>query len=56
MSTKKPWHGEKTEHINLRCTPAEKIEVQEWADKYGGYSVSRYLMLLHHVNTGNVKR
>lgn len=48
------WDGPPSARIEIRCTEAEKRDIEEVCRRRGGISKIRYFMMLHHQDQGRV--
>lgn len=48
------WDGPPSARIEIRCTEAEKAEIEEVCRRRGGISITRHLLNLHHEDQGRL--
>lgn len=48
------WDGPPIARIEIRCTDAEKAEIEEVCRRRGGISMTRHFLNLHHEDQGRI--
>lgn len=48
------WDGKRSERVIVRCTPAEKEDIANAANRRGKLSLSAYVLQLHHAQQGRL--
>jgi len=48
------WDGPPSARIEIRCTEAEKADIEDVCRRRGGISITRHLLNLHHEDQGRL--
>lgn len=48
------WDGPPVARIEIRCTEAEKADIEEVCRRRGGISITRHFLSLHHEDQGRL--
>ena len=48
------WEGPRTERLEIRCTPAEKVDLKRVCLERGRLTITQYLLALHHKEQGRI--